>query len=212
MGIETFFNIPIKKREKIIEASTKEFAHRGYSGASINSIITRIGIAKGSIFNYFGDKNGLFLYIFNYSVEKVKDYLRDVRLETSKVDFFSRLRQILQAGVEFTEKYPDIYRLYIRMILHSDIPLGENLQKSVREYAHDFLCGLLYEAIEKNEIKPEINVGVTAFAIEAVMDRFLQTRILPYLDPGTGLYNAAPEQTEKLINEIIEILKNGISI
>lgn len=210
MGIETFFNLPLRKREKIVEISTEEFAKSGYKGASVNSIVKKLNIAKGSIFSYFGDKEGLFLHIFRYSIEKVKDYLRKVRDETADQNLFLRLKSILTAGVEFTEKYPYIYRVYIRMTLNSDIPLKEDLQKAIRETAHEFLFELLEEAREKNEINTDTDLKIAAFTIEAVMDRFLQARVLPFLDPGTGIYCAEKEKTEELIDEIIKILKTGL--
>lgn len=211
MPIETFLNLPHKKREKIIDVSTMEFASKGYKGASVNSIVKKLKIAKGSIFSYFGDKEGLFFHIFSYSIEKVKDYLRKVREDTTDKDIFTRLKSILTAGVEFTEKYPYIYRVYIRMTLSSDIPLKEELQKAIRENAHEFLIELLEDAKSQNEINPEIDLKVAAFTIEAIMDRFLQTRVLPFLDPGTGIYHAENEKIENLIDEIIKILKSGLS-
>lgn len=210
MSLNTFLNLPIKKREKIIDISTMEFASRGYKGASINSIVKKLNIAKGSIFNYFGDKEGLFLHIFNYSVEKVKDYLRGVRADTMDKDIFTRLRSILIAGVEFTHQYPYIYRVYIRMTLNSDMPLKEDLQKAIRGYAHEFLCELLIESREKNEINPQIDIGIAAFTIEAVMDRFLQTRVLPFMDPGLQIFSGDQKKAEELIDEVMKILKTGL--
>ncbi|MCB9480538.1 MAG: TetR/AcrR family transcriptional regulator [Desulfobacteraceae bacterium] len=210
MTNNTFLNLPDEKKEKIIAVSTNEFAAKGYRGASINSIVKKLKIAKGSIFSYFGDKEGLFLHIFKFAVEKVKDYLRDVRENTKDQNIFERLKKILQAGVDFTDRHPNIYRVYIRMLLNSDIPLREDMQKSIREYAHEFLCELLYDAKEKNEIRKDLDIKIAAFTIEAVMDRFLQTRILPFLDPGADIYGADRKKCEELIDQIISILKKGI--
>jgi AcrR family transcriptional regulator len=211
MGKDTFSNLPADKREKIIDVSTEEFALKGYKGASINSIVKKLKIAKGSVFSYFGDKEGLFLHIFSFSVEKVKNYLRDIREDTKEKNIFERLEYIFYAGVDFTEKHPLIYRIYIRSFLNSDIPLREDMQKAIRENAHEFICELLEDAKLKNEIRPDTNTALAAFTIEAIMDRFLQTRILPYLDPGTGIFGADKKKCKELINEIIYILKNGLS-
>lgn len=211
MSIKTFLNLPGKKKEKIIDISTKEFASNGYNGASINSIVKKLNIAKGSIFSYFGDKEGLFLYIFKFSVEKVKNYLREVRSQTTSENIFTRLKKIFLAGVKFTDEHPNIYRIYIRMLLNSDMPLRQDMQKAIREYAHEFLYELLEEAKNKGEICSNVNLPIAAFTIEAIMDRFLQTRILPFLDPGTGIYDVNNQKAEELIDEIIKILKNGLS-
>ncbi|MDY0132334.1 MAG: TetR/AcrR family transcriptional regulator [Desulforegulaceae bacterium] len=210
MAKQTFLNLPSDKKEKIIKVSTEEFASKGYKGASINSIVQKIEIAKGSIFSYFGDKEGLFLYIYKFAIEKVKDYLRDVREKTKNENIFERLKKIFESGVEFTDNHPNIYRIYIRMLLNSDIPLRKDIQKKIRKEAHEFLCELLYDAKIKGEIKKNTDIKLAAFVIEAVMDRFLQTRILPFLDPGADIFGANKKKCEELINEIIIILKTGL--
>ncbi len=51
---QTFLNLPETKRRRITDVAVKEFAAQGYAGASINRMIDRLQIAKGSIFQYFG--------------------------------------------------------------------------------------------------------------------------------------------------------------
>lgn len=50
---QTFLNLPKNKRHRITAVAVNEFATRGYAGASINRMIDRLQIAKGSIFQYF---------------------------------------------------------------------------------------------------------------------------------------------------------------
>ena len=54
----TFLNLPEAKQARIIEAALAEFADKGYPQASLNVIVARSGIAKGSLYQYFTDKTG----------------------------------------------------------------------------------------------------------------------------------------------------------
>jgi AcrR family transcriptional regulator len=56
----TFNNLPDEKREAIIRVVLEEFSKNGYRQASINTIAGRLVIAKGSIFQSFKTKEGLF--------------------------------------------------------------------------------------------------------------------------------------------------------
>jgi AcrR family transcriptional regulator len=51
--------------------------------------VGRLGIAKGSILQYFRDKAGLFGHVFDFAVDMVKDHLRRVRESTRGQDVFS---------------------------------------------------------------------------------------------------------------------------
>jgi len=47
-------------RHRILETAAVEFAARGFEGTSLNQLIDRLGISKGSFYYYFDDKADLF--------------------------------------------------------------------------------------------------------------------------------------------------------
>ena len=49
----TFQNLPPHKQQRVLDEALSEFARRGYARASLNALVRRLGIAKGSIFQYF---------------------------------------------------------------------------------------------------------------------------------------------------------------
>lgn len=57
-------------------------------------MVNSLQIAKGSIFQYFGDKSGLFMYVFGVAMERVKNYLRDVR-DSSADTVLPGLKEVL---------------------------------------------------------------------------------------------------------------------
>lgn len=54
-----FENAPAELRRSILAAATREFAKRGYEGASLNRIIRASTLSKGSFYYYFDDKADL---------------------------------------------------------------------------------------------------------------------------------------------------------
>jgi len=58
-----FLSLPEGKRQKILKIATKEFAIKGYAKASLNRMVEKLGIAKGSIYQYFHNKEHLFLFL-----------------------------------------------------------------------------------------------------------------------------------------------------
>ena len=61
---KTFNNLDKQKQDRIFNAAVREFSEWGYAGASINTMVENLGIAKGSIFQYFGNKEGLLTLYF----------------------------------------------------------------------------------------------------------------------------------------------------
>ena len=63
MCSETFLRLPEEKRGRFLEAAWEEFTRVKFADASINQIVRRAGIPRGSFYQYFSDKEDLFYYL-----------------------------------------------------------------------------------------------------------------------------------------------------
>ncbi len=206
----TFQHLDKRKKHRIFSAALSEFAGRGYAGASINAIVEKVGIAKGSIFNYFSDKEGLFVFVFEQSLERVKDHLRKVRNETAHDALFCRIEKTLLAGVAFIRAHPRIFRIYLRVHYESSLKVRGALIRSVRRNSIKFLKELLTCARERGEIPADLDLDKAAFVLDAVMERFLQSYGVQYLDGGLGLFKADEAQVRRWAKKVAALLQNGL--
>jgi len=173
-------------------------------------MVQSLGIAKGSIFQYFGNKEGLFQVIFNYAVEMVRRSLRQVKQETADSDFFERIRKSLLAGIFFIERHPRIYQIYLKMIFQEDFPLRTAFLQQVHLFSAEYLKPMVERGLDRGELRRDLDVDMTVFFLDALMDRFLQAYCVSFLDAGAGLYRASPPQLEKKVDEFIRLLQHGI--
>ena len=72
MPKQTFQNLPEDKKRKILEAAKNEFSRVSVTEASINNIVTKANIARGSFYQYFESKEDLLLFMVNKKSEEVK--------------------------------------------------------------------------------------------------------------------------------------------
>lgn len=211
MGVSaTFRHLEGRKQQRILSAALSEFANEGYAGASVNTIVKRTGISKGSLFNYFTDKHGLFMFVFEHALEIVKAYLRRVRDDTASTDLFSRLETSLMAGVAFIRSNPRVYKIYLRVLYESGLPDRNSLIKSIRHLSVEYLTEFLEAAKLRGEIHPETDVKEAAFVVEAVLERFLQAYGLVHLDASLGLYKASDEDVRRWAQGVVRLLKYGL--
>lgn len=209
--LKTFLNLPVYKQEKITLAAVREFGEKGYRSASINAMVKELGIAKGSVYQYFEDKSSLFLYVFADSMEKVKQYLKKVRSETVDQPVSSRFKKTLEAGVRFIEEHPSVYRLYVTFLNDDSMPMRQELLSALRLYSLEYIVSLLETAKEKGELKPETDLGKAGFIIDAVMDRFLLSRTEPHAACTTGIYSADKATVGQWIDQIVDMICRGIT-
>ena len=63
-----FFELPKEKQDRFINAALQIFAKNGYKKASTDEIVKAASISKGLLFHYFGSKQGLYEFVYMYSV------------------------------------------------------------------------------------------------------------------------------------------------
>ncbi len=211
MAAQDIFNkLENNKQTRILRTAIDEFADHGFKEASVNRMVQKLGIAKGSIFQYFGNKQGLFQYVFDHAVNLVRHSLRKVKGETQDADFFERIRQSLLAGIEFIGEYPRIYRIYLKMIFQEEFPLREQFLRQVHLFSGEYLRPLVETGISRGELRADLDVDMTVFALDALMDRFLQAHCVSFLDAGARIYRAPREELDKKVDAFITLLRHGM--
>lgn len=79
MPNKTFEHLPSEKKEAVIRAALKEFTAHDFAAASLNDIIADIGIAKGSFYRYFNNKQELYDYLVAYGLDKKIRYINQTK-------------------------------------------------------------------------------------------------------------------------------------
>lgn len=112
MSIGAFEKLPEDQRCQVIDACIAEFAGEGYRKASTNSIVKQLGIPKGSLFYWFGSKDGLYLYLVDLSVKRFVEVFADAARDWPD-EILARLRILIESSFTFLEQHPDHYRLFM---------------------------------------------------------------------------------------------------
>jgi TetR/AcrR family transcriptional regulator len=209
---KTFHNLPQAKQNRIITAAVGEFSRQGYAGARVSAIADKVGIAKGSLFQYFGDKKRLFLFLFERTVERVKDHLRAVRDQTQDQNVFDRIERILASGVEFAGRHPHLYTLYLKLTFESGTPLKQEMIRQVRADSIEFLREILLTGQERGDLRADVDLDQAAFILDALFERFLQALSQAHLDAGAGLYRADEAVVSRKIRGLIDVLRFGLGV
>jgi AcrR family transcriptional regulator len=105
MARNRFENLEAEKREAILRAAGEEFADKGYEGASINRIIRRSGMSKGSVYYYFEDKADLFATTLENSIQRIIQEIGWFSLEVLGPDeFWDAVLELTRRTIEWTRR------------------------------------------------------------------------------------------------------------
>jgi len=114
--LEPFKKLAPEKQQQIIRAALKEFANQGYDRASTNQIVKEAGIGKGMLFYYFKSKWDLYIYLFDYSLDVIREEFLN-KIDRNIDDFIDLLSHISRVKFQFFLKNPEISSFFTSFVL-----------------------------------------------------------------------------------------------
>ena len=112
MARSRFDNLEEEKQEEIIREAGEEFAENGYERASLNAIIEKAGISKGSLYYYFENKEDLFSTVVERAMSELMSHVVGFSLEELDAENFW---DELEGMVTTLASYASQHRWYFRL-------------------------------------------------------------------------------------------------
>jgi AcrR family transcriptional regulator len=156
----------------VIDAAMKVFWRHGYAAASINDLTEATGLSRSSLYQRFGDKDGLFREALAAYTQRVLKRMNGVEADTAR----GRLRAMLRA---YLPKPSDLQRPAGCLISRSCaemVNLTAEGQASARASAglqHKTLTGVLRDAVANGELPGNADVDALAWHYLGIMQALL---------------------------------------
>lgn len=167
MPQQTFFNLPEEKREQITQVALDEFAENDYDTVSISRIVARAGIAKGSFYQYFADKEDLYSYVLGLIAEAKTQFMSLDHPDPNHIGIFAYLRWMAEVGVAFQMAYPQLSKVAVRAANANLFPRPFNV--SVRQQRQAFYRRLAEVGQAQGDIAADIDPQVAAAIFDGVL-------------------------------------------
>lgn len=187
MPTDTWWNLDQQKRDDILSAALAEFAAHHYDDASISALVKRVGIAKGSIYQYFVDKQDLYDYLLHFAhdtmhravVALMPQYL------TPQADMFAIVRAYLHAVVQVSALHRPLAQLIDRSLTedndrtHTARALYDRF---VTTYTTELVEGAVQDRSVRHDIPPTAMVLLLLHVMRGVMTHSAQRDDDPMID------------------------------
>lgn len=200
MPSERFINLSEGKKRLIYDAGVEEFIQVSYEKASINKIIQKAGISRGSFYTYFDDKRDLFDYILREESER----LRENWLYCAKMNQ-GNLWKTSEAFMDYSLNHSkERMHQLIHNIIDVEKVYGEiQYLKKRKDQQLTVLIETLYHAVDKTDFKEQ---GIETFG------RILSMILVSQAECVSWYYHHMEdkEKVKEIFREKLEILQYGI--
>lgn len=163
------------KRTVILDAALKTFVKRGYSETKVAEIASEAGVAEGTLYNYFQNKEGLLLALFD---EKWGGIIGGIRGKISRLDDPSKkLKAIFSQVVIMFKKNRQLAELFMVDVKQSSIFLNNYTINRIVEFL-DLIEEVLVEGKQKGVYRRDLDTRVAKMIIFGAAQGILLSWVL----------------------------------
>ena len=144
------------KEKAILEAAIKIFAQRGYHRTKISSIAEQAGIATGSVYLYFKNKETILLTIFDRLWIELTDNLRNIVKQTD-INPSTKLELVIDQFFHNFIANPSLASVFVNEHYH----LIKDRRGNVVKHYNDFLDlaeEIIREGVQKKIFNPDVDI------------------------------------------------------
>lgn len=198
------------KRTRIVEAAMRHFAEHGYHAARVGDIADELGIAKGSVFQHFGSKDGLFFEAYKKAVRSFPRYL-DAPSDVQGKGFFEVLRYWLASTEHLIREDWIPYRVSLLGNYGTDLSLKREINRFLLAEDPYGTVAFVRFGLQRKELRADMDQEMIVSILDWTMERFQDALLTEELDPGLFRRQGnVVEKKEARITQFIDVLKRAI--
>ncbi len=151
----------------MINGAMQVFAEEGYDHASTDDMVKVASVSKGLWFHYFGSKQGLYLFVLDYSLKYIKMEL-DIGMDGGETDYFAIRRNIEHVRISIMRSYPYLY-LFLKTMMNEN---SDEVKEVIAPYRETYF-NMMEQCLSKadwSEVDPRILRSKVDVIVEATIE------------------------------------------
>lgn len=199
------------KRAMILDAAIRHFARRGFRATRVEDLAGELGIAKGSVFQHFKSKEGLFLAAWKRAVMGISTWL-EVPANVRENGFFSVVRYWLEKPVNLSDEDWIQFKVGLMGTYGADLAMKKEITRYLAAHDPYGTRAFVRWGIERGEVRDDVDPDMIVSMLDWMMERYEDTMFTERLTPR--LFRRPGEEaghTQKRIEQILELLRGAIA-
>jgi AcrR family transcriptional regulator len=205
----TFRRLDPERQQAIVHAILDEALEKGPASINIKKVAERAGVALGSLYQYFGNRDGLLEFSTQLCVHILTDAFDQFRPMLAALPLRDALYYYLTGGMEWSKTQMGLIQFFGRAAYQGDPVLAEKVVRPVADAMRATMHEILVAAQQRGEIRSDLDLEAAARAINAWMIALGDSQLLPYLN---NYFQVSDESIsfERVLTSTVDLLVTGL--
>jgi TetR/AcrR family fatty acid metabolism transcriptional regulator len=191
------------KREKILDSAIAVFARQGFFNSTVAQIAKGAGVADGTIYLYFKNKDDILITIFEEKMQLIIDGMKQVLLKIK--DPQEQLRLFIMHHLRLVEEQPNLSQVIQVELRQSNTFMKEYLPVKFIEYL-DILSDIILSGQKLGLFRRDLLPEMARRAIFGAVDEIALHWVL------TQRQNNRNYQLEQSAGQVADIFIKGMAV
>lgn len=198
------------KRELIVNCAMRHFAEHGYQGARIEDMSVELGIAKGSVFQHFGSKAGLFLEAYKRAVSSLPGWLAAPEA-VQRNGFFTVVRYWYARTEHYVKDDWVPYRVVLIGNYGTDLELKREINRFMVSEDPYGTLEFVEWGQQRGEVRADIDLETIVSMVDWLSNSVQDALVSEELDPGLfHRWRHQPDRQRMRIEHFAILLESAI--
>jgi AcrR family transcriptional regulator len=199
------------KHEQIIACAMRHFADDGYQGARVEDVARELAIAKGSIFQHFGSKAGLFLEVYKRAVTSLPAWLEAPK-ETLDEGFFATVAFWLERTEHLVEEDWVPYRVSLIGNYGTDLELKRDINRFLVSEDPYGTLEFVEWGQQRGEVRTDVDLETIVSLVDWLSGSLQDALVTQELDPGLfHRWQHQPDRQRTRVEHFAVLLRSAIA-
>lgn len=207
----TFRRLDPERQQAVIAAILDEAGEYGPTSINIKRVAERAGVSIGSLYQYFGSREGLMTFTVELCVRQVSDTFNEYRTALAAMPLPEALAAYLAGGLEWGQTQAGLVQFFARAAYHGDPQLGEQVVRPIANVMREMVTDILTQAAARGEIRTGVDLQATARVVNALMIAIGDAQLLPHLN----IYLQVTDKKmppKRVLEALLELVLHGIGV
>ena len=148
--------------DQMLEAATKLFAQRGFSGVSVKELAEAAAVNIASISYHFGGKEKLYMAVMEQQFAAIEEILRP--LKQTDISAVESIHLIGELSLQVHKKCPYFNRLMLSENVNPNTFYLDEMAKEAKNF-RELTCNILQRGVESGELRDDFDIRVAALGV-----------------------------------------------
>jgi TetR/AcrR family fatty acid metabolism transcriptional regulator len=162
------------KYQRILDAAISVFAEQGFFQSTIAQIAKAAGVADGTIYLYFKNKDDILVQFYRYKTRQIFERFRDAVNQPETAE--EKLRCLICVHLQEFQKDRNMAIVY-QAETHQNRRLGHDQIKEMSKMYRDIISEVVELGQEEGSIRKDLYMGIVKRFINGAVDEVINSWI-----------------------------------